>query len=91
MIASLDAAADVQLMLSTGQELLGWLLQEPEAMGAAIGLLINEVVNMERLERAVARNDEVRRMMVALCRLLHLSYVQLINIAASYLHGTIAY
>jgi hypothetical protein len=59
MVASLDAAADVQLMLSTGQELLAWLLAEPEGTGAALGELIDEVVNMERLERAVARNDEV--------------------------------
>jgi hypothetical protein len=59
MIASLDAAADVQLMLSTGQELLGWLLEEPEAMGAAVGQLIDEVVDMRRLQTAVARNDEV--------------------------------
>jgi hypothetical protein len=59
MIASLDAAADVQLMLSSGQELLGWLLEKPEVSGAALGELIDEVVNMKRLERAVARNDEV--------------------------------
>jgi hypothetical protein len=59
MIASLDAAADVQLMLSSGQELLGWLLEKPEVSGAALGELIDEVVNMRRLERAVARNDEV--------------------------------
>ncbi|WIA15904.1 hypothetical protein OEZ85_012653 [Tetradesmus obliquus] len=58
-IASLDAAADAQLVLSTGQELLGWLLQQPEAMGAAAGQLIDAVVDMKRLERAVARNDEI--------------------------------
>lgn len=42
------------------QELLGWLLEDPAAMGASIGLLIDEVVDMKRLERTVARHDEVR-------------------------------
>lgn len=60
MIASLDAAADVSLLLQTGHELLNWLLAEPAQMGASIGAFIDEVVDMKRLEVAVSRNDEVR-------------------------------
>ncbi|KAF6252009.1 hypothetical protein COO60DRAFT_1644433 [Scenedesmus sp. NREL 46B-D3] len=95
VVASLDAAADVQLMLSTGRELLAWLLQAPEAMGAALGELVDAVVNMERLRRAVARNDEV--MTLERISLLHKVLAQLspavrpdnISSAASLVRGAL--
>ncbi|WIA33503.1 hypothetical protein OEZ86_006629 [Tetradesmus obliquus] len=59
LIATLDAEADLELLLSTGRQLLGWLLEQPEAMGRALGEVIDDVADMERLQRAVARNDEV--------------------------------
>jgi hypothetical protein len=60
LIATLDAEADLQLLISSGKQLLAWLLDEPEATGQALGEMIDEVADMERLKRAVARNDEVR-------------------------------
>lgn len=44
-----------------GQEVLDALLRDPEAMGQRIGSLVDAVVDLERLERTVQRNDEVRR------------------------------
>lgn len=43
-----------------GQEVLEVLLQDPEAMGQRIGSLVDAVVDLDRLERTVQRNDEVR-------------------------------
>jgi hypothetical protein len=42
-----------------GQEVLEVLLQDPEAMGQRIGRLVDAVVDLQRLERTVQRNDEV--------------------------------
>jgi hypothetical protein len=60
LIATLDAEADLEILISTGKQMLGWLLREPQAMGQALGRMLDEVTDMERLQRAVARNDEVR-------------------------------
>jgi hypothetical protein len=60
LIATLGAAADLELMIRSGQQLLSWLLAEPQAMGRALGQVIDEVVGVERLKRVVDRNDEVR-------------------------------
>jgi hypothetical protein len=71
LIANLDAAADLELMIRSGQQLLGWLLAEPMAMGQAIGQVIDEVAGMERLKVAVQRNDEVRLLLLLLLQLCH--------------------
>jgi hypothetical protein len=70
LIATLDAAADLELLIRSGQQLLGWLLAEPVAMGQALGHIIDEVTDMERLKVAVQRNDEVRLLMLLLLLLL---------------------
>jgi len=59
LIATLDTEADVALLVQTGQELLDWLLEDPVAMGHQLGSLADAVMDLDRLERTVARNDEV--------------------------------
>jgi hypothetical protein len=66
LIATLDAAADLELLIRSGQQLLGWLLAEPVAMGQALGQIVDEVTDMERLKIAVQRNDEVRWLLLLL-------------------------
>lgn len=59
LIATLDSEADVQLLVQTGQEVLEALLHDPVARGQQIGSFVDAVTDPTRLERTVARNDEV--------------------------------
>lgn len=47
------------LCVCAGQEVLQAMLQDPEATGKHIGSLVDAVVDTRRLQRTVARNDEV--------------------------------
>jgi hypothetical protein len=53
----------------TGQELLESLLQDPDAAGQQLGRLLDAVADMQRLERTVARNDEVSKQQGSIIRL----------------------
>jgi hypothetical protein len=59
LLSNLDAAADVRLLHQTGQQVLAWLLAGPEARGQQLGGFLDVLINPARLERSVARNDEV--------------------------------
>lgn len=67
LIATLDTEADVALLVQTGQEVLDWLLDDPVAMGQQLGSLADAVMDLDRLERTVARNDEVCGVVSSLC------------------------
>jgi len=41
------------------QEVLSWLLADPVQKGLGLGLLVDGVADLQRLERTVPRNDEV--------------------------------
>ena len=40
---------------------MDWLLRDPVSMGQQLGVLVDAVADVERLQRTVPRNDEVRR------------------------------
>eukprot|EP00775_Hariotina_reticulata_P005066 gene5066-5307_t len=64
MLTHPELELTVDGIISTGnealmEEFLNWLLADPLQMGSDLGLLVDCVADLQRLERTVLRNDEV--------------------------------